>query len=150
LVFTVLSTTPTSSSLLFSLLIGTVSRFSVGKSRVLVTLDLDRTHSLLFPTENLETVPISKLNNSELLVGVVDKTVNTKLKPQQSYCADLDDEPILPTINVDIRNPIDKILEEEPLQSSPKLNFRFPDSESLLSSFNMVSPSKMNISKPSM
>lgn len=108
------------------------------------------TKTLVFPTENLETVPIRTLNNSEPLVGVGNTTEKTKLQPQKSSCADLDDEPILPTINVDIRNPIDKILEEDPSQSSPKLNFRFPGSESLASSFNMVSPSKMNISKHSM
>jgi len=108
------------------------------------------TKTLVFATTNIETIPIGKLNNSEPFPEVDVKAKNIQQQPQQTLCTDVD-EPILTTFNVAIRNPVDNILEEEQTVSTPNLNFRLhSESDILSSSYNMVSPSKLNISKPSM
>jgi len=106
------------------------------------------TKTLVFASTNIETIPISKLNNSELPSKVGGETNDRHLELQEA--ADLDDEPTLATFNVDIHNPVDKILEEQSV-SHLSLDCRIHSGSIIGSSSDtMVSPSKLTISKPSM
>ena len=106
------------------------------------------TKRLVFASKNIETIPISKLNNSEQ-TAKAQEIANGKHRDLQET-ADLDDEPTLATFNVDIQNPVDKILEEQSVSHQDFSCRIHSDSICGSSTKTMVSPSKLTISKPSM
>ena len=102
--------------------------------------------TLVFATEHLETISLNKLNNIHPTLDAEDKNGSTPSINQQSSFVELCNDQILSTDNVDIRNPVDNILEE---QTQLERNLNSHQEQKDKTSKNMVSPSKFNKSKPS-